>query len=160
LRGQPRAQGATIVTQYALIPYGQTLEIHADEVDGRLVVRLTGDADVSTAPRLKVTLLKLLSRWNGPLVLDLAGVDFIDSTGLSALLAGYKRAQQMSQDYRLATPQPHPARLFQMTAIDTLIPIHSSVTEACAATDKHAQHPSGAVYRGLDRERATRSAIS
>lgn len=148
------------MTEHALPPSGQTLDIRTDEVDGRLVVRLTGDADVATAPMLKVALLKLLSRSNGPLVLDLAGVSFIDSIGLSALLAGYKRAQQMNQDYRLASPQPHPARLFQMTAIDTLIPIHSCVKDACAATDKHTKHPSGALYQGLDRERATNSAIS
>lgn len=153
-------KGATIVTEYALMPHGQTLDIHTEDVNGRMVVRLVGLADVGTAEKLKVTLLKLLSRWNGPLVLDLAGVSFIDSTGLSALLAGHKRAQQMNQDYRIAGLRPYPARLFKLTAIDTLIPIHSSVADACAATDEHARPPSGALYQSLDRARASNSASS
>jgi anti-anti-sigma factor len=151
-------KGVTIVTEYALMPHEQTLEIHTDDVNGRMVVRLVGLVDVGTAQTLKVTLLKLLSRWNGPMVLDLAGVSFVDFTGLSALLAGHLRAQQVNQDYRLAGLRHQPARLFKLTALDTLIPIHSSIADACAAADGHAKPPSGVLCQRLNRARASNSA--
>jgi anti-sigma B factor antagonist len=122
-----------MVTKNAQAQQIQTLEIQTENVDGYLVVRLVGEVDLATAPALKETLLKLLCRQDEPLAVDLGGLGFIDAAGLSALVAGYNRAKQLDRDYRLAEPTPQVARVLKLTAIDTLIPVHSSLTDACTA---------------------------
>lgn len=110
----------------------QLLQIQTDKIDGHVVVKLTGEADLASAPVLKETLLILLHREDDPLVVDLAEVDFIDSTALAALIAGHRRARQLDRDYRLAGPTRHVAKVLKLTGIDTLIPIHRSLTDACS----------------------------
>lgn len=110
---------------------GKQFTIQAEETDGALVVRLTGEIDIAAAPAVRETLLRSLNTGNAPLVVDLAQVGFIDSTGLSALLAGYQRARQLEREYGVAELQPRVARLFEITSIVRVIPVHDSVVEAC-----------------------------
>lgn len=70
---------------------GLTVESRADPVHTDLVVvTLTGEVDVATAGRLRDHLAALIARGARHLVLDFAGVAFIDSSGLS-VLAGIHR---------------------------------------------------------------------
>ncbi|MGI5324806.1 STAS domain-containing protein [Actinomadura nitritigenes] len=70
---------------------GLTVESRADPVHTDLVVvALTGEVDVATAGRLRDHLAALIARGARHLVLDFAGVAFIDSSGLS-VLAGIHR---------------------------------------------------------------------
>lgn len=115
---------------------GTPFSIQTDETDGALVIRLTGEIDVASAPAVRETILKSLNTWTGPLVIDMAGVDFIDSTGLSALLAGYQRARQLERPYSVAALRAQATKLFEITALTKLIPIHDSVDEALGSGDK------------------------
>lgn len=109
--------------------------IQTDETDGALVIRLNGEIDVAAAPAVRETILKSLNIWTGPVVIDMARVGFIDSTGLSALLAGYQRARQLERPYSIAALQAQAAKLFEITALNKLIPIHGTVADACKPAD-------------------------
>lgn len=115
---------------------GTPFSIQTDETGGALVIRLTGEIDVAAAPAVRETVLKSLNTWTGPLVIDMAGVAFIDSTGLGALLAGYHRARQLERPYSVAAPRAQAIKLFEITALTKLIPVHGSVDEACRSGDK------------------------
>lgn len=65
------------------------------------------------------------------LVLDLSRLEFIDSCGVSALLAGYHRAKQYSRQVCAAALTGAVAKVFDLTALDAIIPTHESVAEAC-----------------------------
>lgn len=110
---------------------GEQFTIQTEETYGALVVRLTGEIDLAVAPAVRQSLLRSLNTGTGPLVVDLARVSFIDSTGLSALLAGYQRARQLGRAYCVAEVQRQVARLFEITSIARVIPVHDSVAEAC-----------------------------
>lgn len=62
------------------------LTIHHDVVDDRLVVMVSGDLDLGSAPALE-SAVAALGPVTQPLVIDLSGVGFIDSSGLRSLLA-------------------------------------------------------------------------
>jgi anti-anti-sigma factor len=65
---------------------------------------------------------------DGMLVLDLAGLTFIDSTGLEVILRAARRAQQTGRRLVVVRPRPYVRRLFELTAIDQSLDIVDSVT--------------------------------
>ena len=64
------------------------LEVHQDE---RGVLRLKGEVDLATAPILETRLDQANGEVNGPLILDLGEMTFIDCTGLSVLARAQNR---------------------------------------------------------------------
>lgn len=110
------------------------LNVYVSEIDptgNALAVRLVGEADIETAPVLRGWLLRLLNRCQRHLVLDLGRLEFIDSTGISALIAGYQRAKQYDCQVCAAGPTGEVAKVFKLTALDTVIPCYQSVGQAC-----------------------------
>lgn len=87
------------------------------EEPGRLLV--TGELDVVSGARLERLLLDIDDA--GRIVLlDLAGVTFVDSTGLRSLLAASRRAQVDGRRLALANPSPVVRRLLDITATSDL----------------------------------------
>jgi anti-sigma B factor antagonist len=104
----------------------------ADVVDGVAVVRVGGDLDVYTAPRLKET-LDLAMAGGQRLVLDLSQVHFIDSTALGVLVGAMRRSNAESGDFRLVVDDPYLLKIFRITGFDGLFPIFPQVADAIAA---------------------------
>lgn len=68
----------------------------------------------------------------GDVVLDLAAVDFLDSSGLGAIVAVRKYLPR-GANLHLANLRPAVARVMALTRMDRVLPIHDSVEAACAA---------------------------
>ncbi|WP_242454641.1 STAS domain-containing protein [Bailinhaonella thermotolerans] len=82
---------------------------------------MAGEIDIFTAPDLRRCLMKLLDRdGSAPreIVVDLAGVTFIDNHGLQALLDADLRARPLSARLLLAAPSDRVSWLLRLTALD------------------------------------------
>jgi anti-sigma B factor antagonist len=102
----------------------------------RTVVVVGGEIDVYTAPKLREQLVELVSNGDYHLVVDMEGVDFLDSTGLGVLVGGLKRVRPHHDgSLRLVCTQERILKIFRITGLTKVFPIHSSVEEAAAATD-------------------------
>jgi anti-sigma B factor antagonist len=97
------------------------------------VVAVVGELDVATAPRLRQELIGLASHGSRRLVIDLAGVDFLDSTGVGVLLGAVRRARDGDGRIALANAEPQVARVFEVTRLVDILPLHASVDEATQA---------------------------
>lgn len=97
------------------------------------VVRLTGSAGMSEASRLNDELARLMEQSAETIVLDLAGMDFICSTGLGTLISTYKAMRARGGAFRLASPQPFVLRLLETTRLDRLFDIFPTREEAVKA---------------------------
>ena len=64
------------------------------------------------------------------LVLDLAEVDYCDSSGLSAILLAYRILQAQEGQIRLANPTKNVRKLIEISQLDRILPIFDSVEEA------------------------------
>jgi anti-sigma B factor antagonist len=94
--------------------------------DGTLILSVLGNLDFATAPELAERLAGATSRlWS--LVLDLDAVEFMDSSGLSVLLAVTKRAREGGCSVSLARPHDGLLRLVRLTGLDAALPLRPAV---------------------------------
>ena len=84
---------------------------------GTPLVRVSGEVDIQTSPDLQERLQTLLDAGSSSLVVDLGGVTFLDSTGLSVLIAALKRCQSVGGELRLVSLQPSVKRVLEITGL-------------------------------------------
>jgi anti-sigma B factor antagonist len=101
----------------------------------RTIVSVGGEIDVYTAPTLREKLIDLVSQGQQHIVVDMEHVEFLDSTGLGVLVGGLKRVRAQDGSLRLVCTQERILKIFRITGLEKVFPIHGSVAEAVAATD-------------------------
>jgi anti-sigma B factor antagonist len=93
-------------------------------------MNLTGDLDLYTAGSLREALVADADSSDELLVVDLSEVDFLDSTGMGALVAAH---QARRRGIAVICPQPRLRKLFRITALDEAMPIGRSLADALSA---------------------------
>lgn len=94
------------------------------------VVTLTGELDAHTAGRLRTLMAEQLLAGPGNLVLDLSGLEFVDSAGLAALIAADKGTRRAGMHLVLAAPGPSVRKVLSLTGIDAVLSTAPSVEAA------------------------------
>jgi len=105
--------------------------------EGVAVIRLggepgRGEVDVYTSPRLKQEMVDLLNRGLVHLVVDLNGVEYLDSTGLGVLIGGLKRAREREGDLRLICDNMRILRIFEITGLTKIFDVDRTEADALA----------------------------
>jgi anti-sigma B factor antagonist len=108
------------------------LRIDVREQDGWSVVDVAGEIDVATAPRLREQVISLIGDGRYRIVVDMAGVDFIDSTGLGVLISGLKRTRTHDGDFVLVCTEPRILKVFEITGLTAVFSVHDTVEDAVA----------------------------
>jgi anti-sigma B factor antagonist len=108
------------------------LRTEVSELGGWTVVSLYGELDVATAPSLREQLIGLVNDGSTQLVLDLEGIDFLDSTGLGTLIGALRRARTHGGDLRLVCTETRVTRLFEIPGLDKAVPLLPSLDAAVA----------------------------
>jgi len=85
---------------------------------GAHVICVRGEIHVTTAPQFAEHLTSAIESGKTALVIDMSGVEFIDSTGLSVLLNGLRLIGQRRGHLALVCTNPTVLRLFQITNLD------------------------------------------
>ena len=111
------------------------LQIDVTRIRGYTVVSPQGEIDFATGPQLKDALTELLVAGEVNLVVDLLGVDFIESTGLGALIGGRRRAHALKGSLALVCTEDQMLKIFRITGLDKVFAIHDSI-EAATATER------------------------
>ena len=89
----------------------------------RTIVALRGEVDMNVAPTLRGVLETLVADGDVHLVLDLAALAFIDSSGLSAFVAAHRAARAAGGDIRLRSARPNTMKVLETTRLTELIPM-------------------------------------
>src|SRR5690348_9391679 len=109
-----------------------TLNVYSD-TPGFTVIEVGGEIDVYTAPKLREKLITLVEEGSYQLIVDMEGVEFLDSTGLGVLVGGLKRVRAHDGWIDLVCTQSRILRIFKITGLNKVFSIHNSVVEAMAA---------------------------
>jgi anti-sigma B factor antagonist len=102
---------------------------------GTAVLRVAGEVDTLTAPRLERGVTELLATRDDRLVVDLAGVTFLASSGLAVLIRGAHAAERRGTRLRLVAGSRAVRRPLEITGSDQLFDLHVDVESACAPRD-------------------------
>ena len=111
------------------------LDLNVHKEGDHAVLEVGGEIDVYTAPKLREKLIELVSEGSYHIVVDLEKVDFLDSTGLGVLVGGLKRVRNHEGTLQLVCTQEKILKIFRITGLTKVFPIHSSVDEAVNATE-------------------------
>ncbi|MFH9015453.1 STAS domain-containing protein [Streptomyces sp. NPDC017943] len=100
------------------------------EIDGVRVVTLRGEIDRDVQDVLREALLGGTGEASERIVADLAGVTFMDSSGINVLLAAHLQTKAAQGWVRIAGARRPVLRVLQMTGVDTLITCHPTIEQA------------------------------
>ncbi|MET1073456.1 MAG: STAS domain-containing protein [Umezawaea sp.] len=109
----------------------QTLTVPLDPIPtGVTVLRVVGELDHHTAPRLSEALAAVPLGPDGGLVIDLTGLSYCDSTGISVLVVAFQNSQAAGSPFGLAGLNHELTRIFQIAGLDKVLPFHPTVEAA------------------------------
>ncbi|MET7574542.1 STAS domain-containing protein [Streptomyces sp. NPDC005492] len=94
------------------------------------VLEIFGELNYDNATELRDLIPALSLRPGQRLVLDLGGMEFCDSSGLSALIAAHNHAQAAQADIALAAVPAHTLRTLRIVGLDQIFPIDPD-SETC-----------------------------
>lgn len=102
------------------------------EGDGEvLTARISGEIDLSNAAELEATIVDAVPNTALGMVVDLSGVEYLDSAGLRMLVHLVERFRWRQQVMRAAAPDGSRVRgVLSMAGADGVIPVDATVTEA------------------------------
>ncbi|MEV3910441.1 MULTISPECIES: STAS domain-containing protein [Streptomyces] len=87
------------------------------------VLEIFGELDYDSATELRELIPALTLRPGQRLILNLGGMEFCDSSGLSALIAAHNHAQAAQADIALAAVPAHTLRTLRIAGLDQIFPI-------------------------------------
>jgi anti-anti-sigma factor len=103
----------------------KSLAIETADEEGTYVVRLSGELDMSSCDELDAELRKAEDSAARRILLDVEGLEFIDSSGLQAILRAKRRADRSGRRLRVTRGTGHVADMFRLTALDMTLPFGS-----------------------------------
>ena len=100
------------------------------------VIVVEGELDIYTAPQLAEALMTCIHAGALRLVVDLAAVPFIDSSGLGVLVIGLKRLQPRGGSLDIVCSRANVVRIFEVTGLLSIFGLHASREAALAASSR------------------------
>ncbi|MFL6163628.1 MAG: STAS domain-containing protein [Jatrophihabitantaceae bacterium] len=109
------------------------LVLNERDVDSHEVVEVHGEVDVHSAPQLRDRLIEVIDAGNTSVVVDLSWLQFIDSTGLGALVAALNHANANGASFRLVCKADRLLKVFRITGLDEVFEIYPTIELAIEA---------------------------
>ncbi|KAF2780443.1 STAS domain-containing protein [Streptomyces coelicoflavus] len=106
------------------------LKIAARDAATGPVLHILGDLDYTTAHQLREHLTALTLQRGQRLVLDLARLDFCDSSGITVLIAAHNQATAAHATLVLAAVPDNTLRILRIVGLDQLFPLYADTTAA------------------------------
>lgn len=106
--------------------------------DGRQVIVITpsGRLDITTAWQFRLNLQDCISRVSPHIVINLSQVNFIDSSGLTSLVAGMRDADKVQGSFRICNVHPEAKLVFEVTMMDSVFELYETEEEALQSSPK------------------------
>lgn len=105
------------------------ITVTTQDHNGTVVVTVTGEVDAHTAPAVREVVESAI----GPaarVIVDLTDVTFLDSTGLGVFVTALKHLREVDGSLDLVITSPRVLKVFTLTGLDVVIPIHETLETA------------------------------
>jgi anti-sigma B factor antagonist len=111
-----------------------TVSAHPGRED-TIVVRVSGEIDSTTAERFREQLVGYIGETTRHLVVDFGDVTYINSSGLGALVAAYKRVRSSDGSLKLCRVRGTIAAVMGLIRLDKMVEIYDTEEQALATVD-------------------------
>ena len=101
----PNSQAAPLALSHRVVPTGE------------VIVDIGGELDIATKEMAISYVTDIIDNHRGPVIVNLAGLEFCDAQGLSGLLRMANHAEQTGHPFILASPSPQLLKLMQTTGV-------------------------------------------
>ncbi|WP_204105549.1 MULTISPECIES: STAS domain-containing protein [Spirulina sp. CCY15215] len=98
-----------------------------------IVLAPSGRLDITTAWQFRLKLQECISKLSRHVVVNLSQVNFIDSSGLTSLVAGMRDADKVVGSFRICNVHPEAKLVFEVTMMDSVFEIFEAENEALDA---------------------------
>ncbi len=98
------------------------------EEGGAVIVALVGDVDLQSSPDARKVLLECVGR-KKPVLVDLSGVGYIDSSGVASLVESLQTARKAGSNLILVAVSEGALRVLQLARLDKVFTICDSVED-------------------------------
>lgn len=109
------------------------MNLQLDKINGYSVLTIQDERiDAHNSGELKEYILQMIDRGEHAIVVQLAHVRFIDSSGLGALLSGHKHIAAISGQFFLTNIQQQVLSMFELTRLNRVFEIYTDINEILA----------------------------
>ena len=115
---------------------GSTFRIETEPLDGMGLLAVHGELDLSTAPKLREAIGEFVDAGVQKLVIDLSGVDFVDSVALAVLVRTRQRLGDHGALALVVQPESYGMLIFEASGIASVLPLFETREEAVAAVKR------------------------
>ena len=95
----------------------------------RYLITVSGEVDLATSPDLDTAVIAAIDSGTSSVVIDLTDVSFMDSSGLGVMVRALKRCREAENDLDLVITNERVLKVFGITGLDQVIPIHASIQD-------------------------------
>ena len=109
------------------------LRINKKTTEGIPVIQLSGEVDAYTCSMLRDVMVEIFEQGNPNVVISMADVEYIDSSGLGTLVGGLKRASEQSGRIAVVANSVQIRKVFEITGLEKVFPLFDTEHEAACA---------------------------
>ena len=116
------------------------LTVDSSTRDGHAVITAAGEIDLATVSLLSTAMSDSIAAGTTVLTVNLGAVSYIDSAGLGALVAAYKRLATVGGELVIRCSHPRLVRLFEVTGLTRLLTVVIDAVEPVPASGRLGAH--------------------
>ncbi|RJP64706.1 MAG: anti-sigma factor antagonist [Candidatus Abyssobacteria bacterium SURF_17] len=106
------------------------MEVSAKRSGNGAVIKVSGDVDLYSSPRLREAILDSVKKRLTPIVVNLAGVTYIDSSGIATLVEGLQLSREYGGKLRLVSLNDRVSEVLHLARLQRVFEIRGTEAEA------------------------------
>ena len=107
-----------------------SIDLKSEDHGETLVFKLRGSLDIATSPTVRAALSDATEKGTKGIIVDLTHLEFLDSTGLGALIGAHRRAAERGESLRLIVSEGPIARLLNITGLVRVLAVFHTLEDA------------------------------
>jgi anti-sigma B factor antagonist len=112
------------------------LEIKVRSCSGASIIDLVGEVDAYTSGRFREIMMGVIEEGARHLVVSMTDVQYIDSSGLGALVGGLKRIREKDGRISIVCDKPQVRKVFEITGLERVFPMYDNEKDAVEGTEE------------------------
>jgi anti-sigma B factor antagonist len=122
-----------------MVAVSDVLDVQVRHEAGCAVVTVTGEVDAYTHAELRARLLDADAQGAANVIIDAAGIEFIDSSGIGALIGAHKRAVRRRGHLLIAAPEERFSKMLRIMGLHRVFLVVDSVKDAIDELERRAK---------------------